>query len=68
MTSSDRSSPPTSVLATRRVRIGAWVLSGLAFVAGSIIGMTVSPQIGISLWFAAGVLAFLPFLAHRNNI
>jgi hypothetical protein len=66
MPESDPSQCPPPVLGTRRVRIGAWVLSGVCFIAGSIIGMMLSPQIGITLWFAAGVLAFLPFLSHRN--
>jgi hypothetical protein len=57
---------PPPLLGTRLVRVGSWVLSGLCFVIGSVIGMTVSPQLGISLWFAAGLFALLPFVAHRN--
>lgn len=56
--------------ATRRgqqLRITSWVLAGLAFVAGPVIGMNINAQLGAGAWISSAILALAPFASHRNK-
>lgn len=45
-------------------RVLMWALSGVAFLAGPIIGMNVHAQLGAAIWLGSAVLALIPFASH----
>lgn len=48
------------------LRVCSWLLSGIAFVVGPLIGMTVNAELGAAIWVLSAVLALLPFATHRR--
>lgn len=52
---------------TQWLRITAWVLAGLAFIAGPIIGTNINAQVGAGVWISSAILALAPFASHRNK-
>jgi hypothetical protein len=43
-----------------------WLLALACFALGSYIGWSVNANVGASMWLASAILAFVPFLSHRN--
>lgn len=41
-------------------------MSGIAFLAGPAVGMTVNAELGAAIWVSSAVLALLPFASHRD--
>lgn len=48
------------------LRVISWLLSGLTFVVGPLIGMTIDAEAGAAIWILSAVLALLPFATHRS--
>lgn len=48
------------------LRVISWLLSGLTFVVGPLIGMTIDAETGAAIWILSAVLALLPFATHRS--
>lgn len=48
------------------LRVLCWVMSGVTFLIGPLIGMTVNAELGAAIWVSSAVLALLPFSSHRN--
>lgn len=44
-----------------------WFTAAVCFVLGFYVGWTINANLGAALWGASAVLAFLPFLSHRNQ-
>lgn len=53
-------------LRTQSLRLFCWVMSGIAFLLGPLIGMTVNAELGAAIWVSSAVLALLPFSSHRH--
>lgn len=51
----------------RKVRRACWALALVAFISGPLIGMTLNPTLGATLWICASIFALLPFWSHRDQ-
>lgn len=56
-------SPPRR---TQSLRVLCWVMSGIAFMVGPVVGMTVNAELGAAIWVSSAALALLPFASHRH--
>ncbi|MEM7324179.1 MAG: hypothetical protein AAF531_13905 [Actinomycetota bacterium] len=43
-----------------------WLAALACFALGSYIGWSVNANLGAAMWLGSAVLAFIPFLSHRN--
>lgn len=43
-----------------------WLLALACFALGSYIGWSVNANVGGAMWLVSAILAFVPFLSHRN--
>jgi hypothetical protein len=50
----------------RSLRALCWFISGVAFLVGPAIGMTVNAEFGAAIWVSSALFALLPFSSHRH--
>ncbi|MEM7274897.1 MAG: hypothetical protein AAF547_17580 [Actinomycetota bacterium] len=52
---------------TKARNTALWLASLLSFGLGSWIGWSINANLGAALWGLSAVLAFVPFLTHRDR-
>lgn len=50
----------------RSLRAVCWMLAGVAFLLGPVVGLTMNAEFGAAIWVSSAVLALLPFASHRH--